>query len=181
MSAPASVPFTYREYARLSDDRRYEVIDGKLFVTPSPRTWHQRICLNLTVAVREHVLANGLGEVLIAPCDVVLSETNVFQPDILFVRRDRISIIEEKYVSGAPDLVVEILSPGTRARDRKLKFPIYARFGVSEMWIGDVSAPAIEVFRNTGERFGPPSRFTPGDILRSAVLPGLRVAVDTIF
>jgi Uma2 family endonuclease len=181
MSAPASAPFTYRDYARLRDDRRYEVIEGKLYLTPSPRTWHQRVCLDLTVALREHVLADALGEVLIAPCDVVLSDTNVFQPDILFVRKDRASIIEEKYVSAAPDLVVEILSPGTKARDRKLKLPVYARFGVREMWIVDVNVRAIEVFPNIGTRFGPPSRFGPGHILRSVVLPKLRIALDAIF
>jgi Uma2 family endonuclease len=181
MSAPARTPFTYRDYARLQDDRRYEVIEGKLYLTPSPRTWHQRTCGELFAALRKHVRDHDLGDVLIAPCDVVLSDTNVFQPDILFVRKNRRSIIEERYVSGAPDLVVEILSPGTKARDRKLKFPVYARFGVREMWMVDVNTRVIEVFQNVGGRFGSPARFGPGDILGSAVLPRLRIALDAIF
>jgi Uma2 family endonuclease len=181
MSAPASVPFTYRDYARLRDDRRYEVIEGKLFLMPSPRTWHQRTSLNLALVLAEHVRANSLGEVLEAPCDVVLSETNVVQPDILFVAKERLSIIEEKYVSAAPDLVIEILSPGTQARDRKLKFRLYARFGVRELWIVDVPAGTVEVFENTDERLQLVSRLGKGDILRSAVLPKLRIALDAIF
>ncbi|HEY3170231.1 MAG TPA: Uma2 family endonuclease, partial [Thermoanaerobaculia bacterium] len=174
-------PFTYRDYARLPDDRRFEVIGGKLFLTPAPRTWHQRLCGELFAALREHVRGQNLGEVLIAPCDVVLSETNVVQPDLLFVRKDRLSIIGEKYVSAAPDLLVEVLSPGTKMRDRKLKFRLYARFGVAELWIVDGEARFVEVFRNAGGRFELEKRYSSSHTLHSKILPKLRLALDSIF
>lgn len=181
MSASVSTPFTYRDYARLPDDRRFEVIEGKLFLTPAPRTSHQRICGELFAALREHVRHHDLGEVLIAPCDVVLSETNVLQPDILFVRRDRLSIIGEKYVSAAPDLLVEVLSPRTKTRDRKLKFRLYARFGVPELWVADGDARSIEVYENTERRFQLRKRYRVGQTLRSKVLPRLRLALESVF
>jgi Uma2 family endonuclease len=181
MSAPASVPFTYRDYARLRDDRRYEVIEGQLLLTPSPRTYHQKVTGNLFDILLHHVRENRLGEVLIAPCDVVLSSTNVVQPDVLFVRRDRLAIIEEKYVSAAPDLVVEVLSPGTTLRDRRLKFRLYARFGVRELWIVDPNVHSIEVFGNSGKRLHLAAVFGRSDALRSEVFPKLRVALADVF
>jgi Uma2 family endonuclease len=181
MSAPATAPFTYRDYARLSDDRRYEVIGGKLLLTPSPRTWHQRVSLNLTIALVEHVREHDLGEVLEAPCDVVLSETDVVQPDILFIRKDRLDIIGEKFVSSAPDLLVEILSPGTKTRDRKLKFRLYARFGVRELWIVDAPERSVEVYVNAGGRFRLGERYSFRKTLYSKILPRLRIPLASIF
>lgn len=181
MSASVSVPFTYRDYARLRDDRRYEVIEGQLLLTPSPRTYHQKITGNLFGILLQHVRENRLGEVLIAPCDVVLSSTNVVQPDILFVRRDRLAIIEEKYVSAAPDLVVEVLSPGTTLRDRRLKFRLYARFGVRELWIVDPNVHAIEVFRSSGKSLRLAAVFGRSDTLGSKVFPKLSVVLADVF
>jgi Uma2 family endonuclease len=181
MSASASASFTYRDYVRLPDDRRFEVIEGKLFLTPAPRTSHQRICGELFAALREHVRHNDLGEVLIAPCDVVLSETNVVQPDVLFVRKGRLSIIGEKYVSAAPDLLVEVLSPGTKIRDRRLKFTLYARFGVRELWAADGDTCSIEVYENADRRFRLVKRYSAGQILRSKVLPRLRLSLSSVF
>jgi Uma2 family endonuclease len=181
MNASASAPFTYEEYARLRDGRRYEVIEGQLLLTPSPRTYHQKVTGNLFVALLRHVRDNDLGEVLISPCDVVLSPTNVVQPDILYVARDRLAIIEEKYVSAAPDLVVEVLSPGTTDRDRRPKFRLYARFGVRELWIVDPNVRAIEVFGNVGGRFHLVSTFGRSDTLRSAALTDLAVALADVF
>ena len=181
MNASASTPFTYDDYARLRDDRRYEVIEGQLLLTPSPRTYHQKVTGNVFDVLLHHVRENRLGEVLIAPCDVVLSSTNVVQPDVLFVRRDRLAIIEEKYVSAAPDLVVEVLSPGTTLRDRRLKFRLYARFGVRELWIVDPIAHGIEVFGNSGKRLRLAASFGPGETLRSDVFPTLRVALADVF
>ena len=181
MSVPATAPFTYREYAQLSDDRRYEVIGGKLLLTPSPGTWHQRVSLNLTIALVEHVREHDLGEVLEAPCDVVLSETDVVQPDILFIRKDRLDVIGEKFVSAAPDLLVEILSPGTKTRDRKLKFHLYARFGVREFWIVDAPERSVEVYVNAGGRFQLGERYSFRKTLRSKILPKLRIPLASIF
>lgn len=118
---------------------------------------------------------------LIAPCDVVLSETNVLQPDVLFVRQGRLTIIGEKYVSAAPDLLVEVLSPGTKIRDRKLKFRLYARFGVRELWVADGDARSIEVYENADRRFRLVKRYRAGQTLRSKVLPRLRLSLASVF
>lgn len=181
MNASASTPFTYDDYTRLQDDRRYEVIEGQLLLTPSPRTYHQKVTGNLFDILLHHVRDNNLGEVLIAPCDVVLSPTNVVQPDILFVARDRLAIIEERYVSAAPDLVVEVLSPGTTLRDRKLKFRLYARFGARELWIVDPTGRGIEVFGSSGKNLRLAAAYGRGETLRSEVFPSLRVAVADVF
>lgn len=181
MNASASAPFTYEDYARLRDDRRYEVIEGQLLLTPSPRTYHQKVTGNLFVLLMRHVRENALGEVLISPCDVVLSPTNIVQPDVLFVGRDRLAIIEEKYVSAAPDLVVEVLSPSTTLRDRTLKFRLYARFGARELWIVDPTLRSVEVFGNSGGRLHLASAFGRSDTLRSEVLPDLAVSLADVF
>lgn len=137
MTTSASLRFTYDDYLLLPEDRRYEVIDGDLLTTPTPGTPHQRIVGNLYLRLCLYVEDHQLGEVLIAPCDVVLSPTDVVQPDLLFVAASRAAIVGEKFISAAPDLVVEVLSPSTEDRDRTVKTKLYARFGVRELWIAD--------------------------------------------
>jgi len=121
MSPPASLRFTYEDYLLLPEDRRYEIIDGDLLMTPAPGIPHQRLVGRLYRHLDDHVRSRKLGEVLMAPFDVVLSPTDVVQPDLLFVAAGRASIIGEKFISAAPDLVVEILSPSTEDRDRTVK------------------------------------------------------------
>ena len=125
--------YTYQDYLKTPDDVRYELIEGELLaMEPAPTTSHQKILVNLTVLLAPFVKEHGLGEVLIAPTDVCLSNTNVLQPDLLFVSAARASIITERDVHDGPDLVVEIASPTTRRRDRGIKMEIYARHGVAE-------------------------------------------------
>jgi Uma2 family endonuclease len=181
MSTPASLRFTYEDYLLLPEDRRYEIIDGDLFMTPAPGTPHQRIVGNLYLRLREHVDARRLGEVLISPCDVVLSPTDVVQPDVLFVAADRAAIIGEKFISAAPDLVVEVLSPSTEDRDRTLKMKLYARSGVRELWIADTKEKRIEVFTNSGDGFREEAVFGLGTVLRSTLLPGLEIPIAEVF
>src|SRR5512134_3345461 len=114
MSVTGSLRFTYEDYARLPDDHRYEVIDGELFLTPAPTPYHQMVKRRIERILEEHVERGSLGMVLDAPCDVVLSEFDVLQPDIFFISSGRLGTIGEKYISDAPDLVVAVLSPGTR-------------------------------------------------------------------
>ena len=123
---------------------------------------------------------NRLGEVLIAPFDVVLSQENVVQPDILFVSNERSGIITEANISGAPDLVVEILSPSTADRDRGLNLELYTRFGVREYWIVDPVESTIRVI--SLESAGGPSAttFSSGTV-SSPLIPGLSIALDEIF
>ena len=130
MSVPQSLRFTYEDYVLLPEDRRHEVIDGELYLTPAPTPYHQLVKQRIERLLLEHVEGRALGQILDAPCDVVLSRFDVLQPDIFFVSSSRLAIIGEKFITGAPDLVVEVLSPGTRRRDRISKAKRYARFGV---------------------------------------------------
>ena len=181
MSITKTRAFTYEDYLLLPEDRRYEIIDGDLFMTPSPTTYHQRILRQLERALGEHVESRRLGEVLFTPCDVVLSETDIVQPDILFVSQERASIIGEKNISSAPDLVVEVLSPGTAQRDQTLKAKTYQRYGVRELWIVSPEARTVEVFVNSDSGFRREAIYGYGDALRSPLLPGLEIPLDRVF
>jgi Uma2 family endonuclease len=181
MAVAPSLRFTYEDYVLLPEDRRYEILDGDLFMTPAPTPYHQLVSRNLEFLLHRHVREHGLGEVIYAPCDVVLSKTDVLQPDILFVAADRRSIIGEKYISGPPDLVVEVLSPATADRDTEVKTKIYARFGVKEMWIADPDAKTVAVLTNSGEGFRREGLFRQGELLRSPLLPALTIPLDEIF
>lgn len=181
MKSSAALRFTYQDYLLLPEERRHEILDGDLFMIPAPTTVHQRILRKLGVLLVEHVETKALGEVFFAPCDVVLSETDVVQPDILFVAAGRRHIVGEKFISAAPDLVVEILSPSTAERDRTLKAKMYARFGVRELWIVDSPERKIAVFTLGEGGFAETGLYRPGDVLRSTVLPGLEIPVAEIF
>jgi Uma2 family endonuclease len=181
MSVPESLRFTYEDYVLLPEDRRYEVIDGELYLTPAPTPFHQLVKSRIERLLQDHVESAELGIVLDAPCDVVLSRFDVLQPDIFFVSAGRRSVIGEKFISEAPDLVVEVLSPGTRKRDRIFKAKRYARFGVREMWIADPDKKTIEVFVNTEERFRREAVYVEQAVLRSPLLPGLQVPLPRVF
>ena len=145
---------TYRDYAALPDDgRRYELHDGALSVTPAPGTRHQRISRELSAALHQHVKAHGLGEVLIAPLDVILSEVTVLQPDLVYVDPTRAHLVSERGVEGPPTLVVEIISPYTGTIDRVTKSFLYARHEVPYFWLVDPKARAVEAFRLEGGRY----------------------------
>jgi Uma2 family endonuclease len=181
MSASKPLRYTYDDYARLPDDRRYEVIDGELYLTPAPTPYHQIVSRRIERLIEDHVEEAKLGIVIDAPCDVVLSQFDVLQPDIFFISTGRLAVIGEKYISDAPDLVVEVLSPGTQKRDRFMKAKRYARFGVLEMWIADPRKKTIEVFVNTEDGFRRQALYAGDDVLRSPLLPGLEVPLARVF
>jgi Uma2 family endonuclease len=181
MSVPAALKFTYEDYALLPEDRRYEVVDGELLLTPAPSLNHQDVVLRLARILAEFIEASRLGNVYVAPCDVVLSAHDVVQPDVLFVSAERRAILEEKYVGGAPDLVVEVLSPSTESRDRVGKAKRYATFGVREMWLVDPAAKTIEVLVNSEEGFRSEALYGEKDTVRSMILPGLEFPAAPVF
>ena len=172
--------YTYSDYLLLDDDDRRELIEGDFYVAPAPNIWHQQIVASLASALRDHVRANRLGTILWAPTDVVLSQENVVQPDILFVSNDRRGIIAERNISGTPDLVVEVLSPGTAERDRQQKLDLYARFGVPEYWIVDPDERSVQVLELAGHIYERSEKYRAGAVA-SSVLPGLRIEIDQIF
>jgi Uma2 family endonuclease len=181
MSRASSVKFTYQDYLRLPEDRRYEIIDGELFLTPAPGTYHQRIEMKLLFLLFGHVKEHDLGEVLPAPCDLVLSQTDVVQPDIFFIAKERREIVGEKYVSAAPDLVVEILSESTAKRDRGIKAKMYERFGVPELWIVDPWTKRVEIFRRLEGKLQPHAVFGFSETLLTPTFPGLEIPLAEVF
>lgn len=138
---------TYEDYVGFPDDlQRHEIIDGDHYVTPSPVSYHQLVSGDLFVGLYRPIQEAGRGKVISAPMDVLLSRVDIVQPDIIVILEGNTSIITEKNIQGAPDLVVEILSPSTSARDRNLKKALYERVGVREYWIVDLDNKRIEQF-----------------------------------
>jgi len=179
---PEQGQWTYEDWLRLPDDGfRYEVLNGVLYMTPPPRIRHQSVSHNLELAIGNFVKEHRRGIVLGAPCGVRLSGQPVpVQPDILFVRAERRDIIGEEYVEGAPDLVVEILSPSNWLYDRTEKFRAYQEAGVMEYWIVDYNACTIEVFVLEGSTYALLGKFGLGEVVRSKVLAGFEVVVGEV-
>ncbi len=138
--------WTYEDYLKLEDDKRYEVLEGELVEIPAPSVIHQRIVGRLFRKMSAFVEESDLGEVFISPVDVVLSEENVLQPDVVFVSKENSHIVKDKAILGAPDLVVEVISPSSFKRDTEDKRKIYARFGVKELWFVFPGERTVEVF-----------------------------------
>ncbi|MCO5172315.1 MAG: Uma2 family endonuclease [Planctomycetes bacterium] len=182
MASP-QVRYTYEDYRQLPDDgRRYEVLDGELVVSPSPSRRHQELSKRLQYQLYRHAeVEHRVGEVFYAPFDVILSEDNVVQPDLLFVARERLAAFSERGLEGAPDLVVEILSPSTRARDRGKKREVYARFGVRELWLVDPERDAVDVFERVAGDLVATGSLGRGESLASRVVPGLRIDLAAVF
>ncbi len=134
-SEPERVILTYADLIALPNDRnRYEILEGELQVTAAPNTMHQTAVTNLTIILGNYVRRHRLGRVFTAPYDVLLSDTTVVETDLLFVSNERRSIVEPRFVRGAPDLVVEVTSPSTAQTDRHAKRQVYARLGVPNYW-----------------------------------------------
>ena len=132
---------SFEEFRQLPIDvKRYELVRGEVHVTPAPATRHQAILQNLSGNLWTFVIKNHLGEVWTAPLDVRLSGDTALQPDLIFISNARAGIIQEMWIAGAPDLVVEVLSPSTAAYDRATKLPVYAEAGVPEVWRIDSQA-----------------------------------------
>jgi len=173
---------TYEDYCALPDNgKRYEIIDGELYMSPSPVTRHQRISRRLGFILVAHVEKYELGEVFYAPMDVVLSPHDVVEPDILFVAKEHRSIITEKFIDGAPDLLVEILSPSTRAIDRVAKLTLYAKACVRHYWILDPDANTLEAFVLDHENYRVEKVCQARDTFKPSLFPGLTVDCAVLF
>mgnify|MGYP002640444258 CR=1 FL=1 len=181
MPAVASPLLDYDDYVRLPGDKRYEIIGGTLAMSPSPSYFHQEASAVLFTALRTHVEANALGKVLSAPIDVILGPNDIYVPDIVFVSHARREILAKRGIVGAPDLIVEILSPSTRERDLGEKREAYERHGVHAYWAVDLDTEAVLAWRLTEGRYGDLARLTGADALTSALLPGFSLAPEALF
>lgn len=159
----------------------YELLDGEIVKRSSPATDHQRISKKLFRSFDSFVEANRLGEVFYAPFDVILDEFNMSQPDLIFISAANSGIVNEGCIEGVPDLLVEILSPGTFKTDRGLKFRLYRQAGVAEYWIVDPRSHSIEVYVLNEGDYELMWSGLDGEEVESKVLAGLKVSVDEIF
>ena len=181
-SAQSVFKFTYEDYRTAPPDKRCELLDGELAMTPAPSLKHQRVQVRLGEPLARFVRENALGEFFFAPCDVLLSDTDVVRPDLLFVSRERAHLLSGgENVRGAPDLVVEILSPATAERDRGYKRALYAKHGVAEYWLVDPASETVWVHRLRNGELAVAHTFARGHTLRSPLLPGFALDVDDVF
>jgi Uma2 family endonuclease len=177
-----STKFSYEDLQHIPPDRnRYEIVDGELFVTPSPITLHQRIVGNLYAQLWQHVRKHRLGEVFVAPLDVVFTFSTVLEPDVIFVSRSRLHIVGEKNLAGPPDLVVEVLSESTAKLDREIKPKQYALYGVSEFWRIDPDGKTLEILRLKEGEYELAAHLGFGDTLTSLLFPGLSLSVSSLW
>ena len=182
---PRGVKLTYDDFVLFPDDGlRHELIDGEHYVTPSPNERHQTILANLFLLIGTWLRTNAIGKAWLAPFDVVLSPSDVVEPDLLYASNARrAQIVTKANLQGSPELVVEIGSPSTRRRDETLKRALYERAGVSEYWVVDPELDAVRVYRRIGDRFARPLELSleGRDILTTSLLPGLALPLNEIF
>jgi Uma2 family endonuclease len=175
MATPA--PLTYKDYEALpADGRRHELHEGTLSVTPAPVPRHQRVSHRLLRLIDRHVEANGLGEILYAPVDLILSDTTVVQPDLLYLDPPRMVSITGRGIEGPPALVIEILSASTAPVDRDVKRRLYARHGVPAYWIVDPDARVIEAHVLAGDAYRLATTLEGGE--PRALPPFLDLSID---
>ncbi len=175
------IKFTYADYLNAPEDKRYELLDGDLVALSSPEELHQSVSIWLGAKLVQFAVENRLGRIYHAPFDVVLSDMDVVQPDLIFVSNERTDIITSANIQGAPDLVVEILSPSTAARDKTFKRSLYARHGIAEYWMVDLTEKTITILR-LGERgFEDVDTCGEGETLTSPTLQGFTLNLNGIF
>jgi Uma2 family endonuclease len=182
MPGPQQGYWTYRDYAALPQDgRRYEVVSGVLYMAPSPSMEHQGITLEVAAHLRNFVQLTGSGRVFVAPADVELSPGDVVQPDVFVILREHLDRITSSRVRGAPDLVVEVASPGTARHDLREKQDAYARAGVTEYWIVIPGERTVELLVLKDRLYRSLGIFYGAATLPSQIIPGLPVAVERFF
>ena len=185
-SARLDTRLTYADFVLFPDDGlRHEIIDGVHFVTPSPTRRHQRVSRRLSFALESYLREHpATGEMFYAPFDVVMSNWDVVEPDLLVIAGDQQDILTEKNVQGAPALVIEILSPGTRRRDEQIKRRLFERTGVREYWLVDPLRNRITAYRRAaGGSLPKAAELTATDdaVLATSILPDFRLELQSLF
>lgn len=178
---PVDIRLTYEDLCLLPNDgKRYEIIDGELFVTPAPNFGHQIVVTNLVAYLWGFLKDHPLGRVIVSPFDVVFSQFDVVEPDILYISNARASVITEKNAQGSPDLVVEVLSPSTKKIDRTTKLKLYARFSVEEYWIIDPEDNSAEIYRRVNGGLELAAKLEATDCLTSPLFPGFNLPLEKL-
>jgi Uma2 family endonuclease len=181
---PTRLKLTYDDFVLFPDDgKRHELIDGEHYVTPSPNRKHQKVSGNLHLLIGSWLEQHPIGQVYFAPFDVVFSRFDVVEPDLLYMSNERAAaVLTDANVQGAPEIVIEIGSKGTRKRDETIKRRLYERAGVSEYWFVDSEIDVVRVYRRSSEGFERPRELTAeADSLTTPRLPGLSLPLLRIF
>ncbi len=174
------VKFTYEHYCLWPEGDRRELIEGNFFVTPAPTEKHQRLCGNLYFYFRLFLEQHPVGRVYIAPFDVILDEFSTVQPDLCFIENERLGKLKTEGLRGTPDLAIEVLSPGTRGRDEKLKKELYFKHGLRELWLVDPEDDSVSVYERRSDGLNLWRRFPKGTVVKSCLLEHLTMAVDDV-
>lgn len=173
--------YTYEDYERLPEGAPYQLIGGELIITPSPIPYHQILAGRIFLNLSRYVEDNNLGIVIFAPIDVYLSETETYQPDIIFISKERLNIIGEKKIEGPPDIVIEILSPQTAYYDLRVKKDTYESSGVREYWIVDPIKKSIELYENREKRFEIITSAEKKGRIESKLMKGFSLELENLF
>lgn len=179
---PEKKTFTYKDYLELPDDgNRYEIIEGELIMTPAPIPKHQIVSMELLLQLKLFVDKHQLGLVFHPPCDVLLTEKDLVQPDIFFIAQKNRKIITEKNIQGVPDLIIEILSPATAYYDLIEKKELYEKFGVKEYWIVDPKKQWIEIYTLGEGKYKIHMRRERSGKIDSLLMKGFEIELKKIF
>ncbi|MEO8956970.1 MAG: Uma2 family endonuclease [Ktedonobacteraceae bacterium] len=182
VAGPRQGQWTYSSYAALTGEgQHYEIVDGVLYMTPSPSWSHQEIVGRLFRYLSTYIETANLGGVFVAPIDVELSPDNVFQPDVVVLLKTGREKLKGRHIVGPPDVIVEVVSPGSATMDRHDKYQAYAKAKVPEYWIVEPGTQTVELLVLTEERYRSLGVFQGKAILPSSVLPGFEVQVDQFF
>jgi Uma2 family endonuclease len=178
-----SEPLTYKEYKTFPDNDgiRKEILEGELFMTPAPSIKHQIVSQQLFVILYNYIKKNGFGKIFYAPCDIVFSDINIVQPDLIFISKKNYEILTDLNIKGAPDLLIEILSPSTKENDRIFKKQIYEKFGVKEYWIVDPENESVEIWILKNHKYLLELKVGKSQTIKSQILKGLKIESSDIF
>lgn len=180
--APVPGTMTAEEFFALPDDgKRYELLDGVVEEMTAPNPKHQRVVGRLLVLLVRALQESGRGEVFLAPYDIVLDVHTVLQPDLVFIANENAGIVNDKNVRGAPDFVVEVLSPSTRRKDVLRKSRLYARAGVPWYWIVDPEIDRVEFMQRDGGDYALAARFDAPAVAEPPGFPTVRIPLDALF
>ena len=186
-SRPPKLPqpklLTYEDYARLTppDSGHFELHNGKIIYMPSPTPNHQDVCGNIYGEIRNFLKKNRIGRVYIAPLDTTFTENDTFQPDVLFVSNERLELVTDKRIVGAPDLVVEVLSEGNTKKEMSYKKHIYESSTVLEYWFINLKKQTITQYENVEGELLQRHLLKSGQTLKSCAIPDFEIEVKDIF
>jgi Uma2 family endonuclease len=174
--------FTKEDYQSLDDGAAFQLINADLILSPSPIADHKKILLNLVIQIKSYMAqCNDRGELLIAPLDVHFDEENIFQPDLFYIKEDRKVELIQDFIYGAPDLIIEILSPATAYYDLRQKKDVYERYGVNEYIIIDPIQLNGEIYGLKNGQLLLRQKASKSEVLRSGLLKGLKIDLHRLF